>query len=229
MSVLTLSAGVPRLAGVVLAHVFVLMLWPNLPATAPMRTNVVSARILGSSQTTESRAATKPKPAVAQHLPKPAAKSVPIHPAISITTHIPAANSVVVASVPVPPTSAPVPSTLSGSGKTERREKAESGGADNGPLTPARFDAAYLHNPKPEYPPASRRGSEEGKVLLRVSVGTDGSAQSVEVISSSGFSRLDQAAMAAVRRWRFAPARRGETPVEGNVRVPINFSLEDNS
>ena len=93
-------------------------------------------------------------------------------------------------------------------------------------LTQARFDADYLHNPKPLYPPLSRRQGEEGKVLLKVSVSAQGAAEQVEVHKSSGFTRLDNAARDAVLRWRFVPARRGDEPVAASVLVPITFALE---
>jgi len=93
-------------------------------------------------------------------------------------------------------------------------------------VTQARFDADYLHNPKPVYPGLSRRLGEEGKVLLKVHVTAQGSAEQVEIHGSSGFPRLDQAARDAVWRWRFVPARRGEEPVAASVIVPITFALE---
>ena len=93
-------------------------------------------------------------------------------------------------------------------------------------IVAARFDADYLHNPKPVYPALSRRLSEEGKVLLKVRVSAQGAALEVVVSKSSGFSRLDAAAVAAVERWRFVPARRGEEPVDSSVVVPIAFALD---
>lgn len=96
-------------------------------------------------------------------------------------------------------------------------------------LIDARFDADYLDNPKPQYPHASRRLGEEGKVVLRVFVSTEGDAKQVEVKHSSGFQRLDLAAEKAVARWRFVPARRGEQAVTAWVVVPIVFSLDNES
>lgn len=90
----------------------------------------------------------------------------------------------------------------------------------------ARFDADYLHNPKPVYPALSRRMSEEGKVLLKVRVSAQGTALDVAVSKSSGFARLDAAATEAVTRWRFVPAKRGDEPVDSSVIVPITFALE---
>jgi protein TonB len=95
------------------------------------------------------------------------------------------------------------------------------------PVAAARFDVAYLHNPRPAYPPLSRRLGEEGRVLLRVRVGADGHPLAVDVDRSSSFERLDEAARRAVGNWRFVPARRGDEPVEGSVRVPVVFRLDD--
>ncbi len=93
-------------------------------------------------------------------------------------------------------------------------------------VTAARFDADYLSNPKPVYPVASRRLGEEGKVVLRVHVSAEGTARAVEVKHSCGFSRLDEAAKAAVEQWRFVPARRGADAIDSWVSVPIVFSLQ---
>lgn len=94
------------------------------------------------------------------------------------------------------------------------------------PVIAARFDADYLHNPKPVYPAIARRNGEEGKVLLKVRVSAEGSALEVDFKQSSGYPRLDAAAREAVARWRFVPARRGDDAIESWVVVPINFSLE---
>lgn len=92
-------------------------------------------------------------------------------------------------------------------------------------LEPARFDAGYLNNPAPAYPLLSRRQGETGKVLLLVQVSAQGAAAQVEIKQGSGFSRLDQAALDAVRQWRFVPARLGDTAVAASVVVPITFRL----
>lgn len=94
-------------------------------------------------------------------------------------------------------------------------------------FSPPHFNAAYLHNPAPVFPPTSRRLGEEGKVLLRVTVSPEGRPVAVDVEKGSNFERLDQAARDAVGRWRFVPARRGEQMVEGTVIVPIVFRLDD--
>lgn len=92
-------------------------------------------------------------------------------------------------------------------------------------LTPPAFNAAYLNNPAPAYPPLLRRAGEQGRVLLRVFVNPDGRADEVRILNSSGQSLFDQAAIEAVRKWRFVPARRGEAVVAEWVQVPIEFKL----
>jgi len=93
-------------------------------------------------------------------------------------------------------------------------------------ITPPVFTAAYLRNPQPVYPLSARRRGEQGTVVLKVLVTREGAAASVDVEKTSGHSSLDHAALEAVRKWRFAPARRGAEPIESSVLVPIVFRLE---
>lgn len=92
-------------------------------------------------------------------------------------------------------------------------------------VEPPRFGAAYLHNPAPSYPAVSRRIGEEGRVMLRVLVSKGGDAEQVEIESGSGFTRLDKAALDAVKKWRFIPAKRNNQPISAYVIVPIQFTL----
>ncbi len=87
-------------------------------------------------------------------------------------------------------------------------------------------DANYLQNPKPPYPPISRRLNEQGKSIIRVQIGIDGLPQKAEIAKSSGYDRLDQAAMATVMRWRYVPGKRNGVPEEMWFNVPINWVLE---
>ncbi|MDX9995255.1 MAG: TonB family protein [Rhodocyclaceae bacterium] len=90
-----------------------------------------------------------------------------------------------------------------------------------------RFDADYLDNPTPAYPPLSRRMREEGRVVLRVQVAANGLPTEVALHAGSGSDRLDRAALETVRRWKFMPARIGDEAVAASVLVPIVFSLKD--
>lgn len=87
-------------------------------------------------------------------------------------------------------------------------------------------DADYLQNPKPAYPAISRRLGEQGKVVVRVLIGVDGTAQAAELRQSSGYDRLDQAALGVVRKWRYVPGKRGGVPEPMWFNVPITFVLD---
>lgn len=125
---------------------------------------------------------------------------------------------------PLPPAPAP---TLPHGPPAEGPATAAAPSASAAPQVPARFDAAYLSNPAPEYPRLSRRRGEQGRVLLRVRVLASGLPEHIEVARSSGHPRLDEAAGDTVALWRFAPARRGETAVDSWLLVPIEFRLDD--
>lgn len=117
------------------------------------------------------------------------------------------AGPVVAASGPVVPEAPPAP-------KVEE------------PVTEATANAAYLNNPKPDYPAAAARQGWGGTVTLRVRVLADGHAESVTVKKSSGRKVLDEAAISAVQKWTFVPSKRGSTPVDGWATVPIVFNPE---
>lgn len=87
------------------------------------------------------------------------------------------------------------------------------------------FDAAYLNNPAPYYPNAAKKRGIQGKVLLEVAVKTDGSAAKVSVSRSSGYRVLDEAALDAVKTWRFVPAKKSGRFVEASVLVPVEFKI----
>lgn len=86
-------------------------------------------------------------------------------------------------------------------------------------------DADYLQNPKPTYPAMSRRQGEQGKTIVRVLIGVDGLPKLTELAKSSGFVRLDQAAMDTIMRWRFVPGKRAGVPEPMWFNIPINWVL----
>lgn len=87
-------------------------------------------------------------------------------------------------------------------------------------------DASELNNPKPPYPAISRRLGEQGRVILKACVSNIGGIDSLSLIKSSGFDRLDRIALETVQRWKFIPARRGQQPVAMCYQLPIQFTLE---
>jgi len=93
------------------------------------------------------------------------------------------------------------------------------------PVTPPSANAAYLKNPAPEYPQMALRRGWEGTVLLRVEVLASGKPGQIQIQKSSGRDALDAAALAAVKRWSFVPAKQGDVAQAGWVSVPIDFKL----
>ena len=96
---------------------------------------------------------------------------------------------------------------------------------EHAPVVAPRSDAAHLNNRAPVYPRASLRRHEEGKVVLELLVRADGTVGEVRVKESSGYQRLDQAALKAVRNWRYVPARQGGEVIDFWYQQPLLFSL----
>lgn len=78
---------------------------------------------------------------------------------------------------------------------------------------------------EPIYPPASRRAGEEGTVRIKALVDERGRPTQVQVAKSSGFPKLDEAAMTAVRKWKFVAATDGTRPVTAWTQVAVTFKL----
>ena len=77
----------------------------------------------------------------------------------------------------------------------------------------------------PKYPRVSRKRGERGKVLVKVFINRDGSSEKVEIKQSSGFNRLDQAAMESAKRCRFVPAKRNGKSVKTLATIPYTFTF----
>jgi protein TonB len=95
-----------------------------------------------------------------------------------------------------------------------------------GPSTGKVTDARPVRTPSPAYPPVARSRGYQGTAIFLLSIGSNGSVEAVSLSKSSGFSILDSNAASALRRWKFAPAKRGGIAVASRVRVPISFRLE---
>jgi protein TonB len=88
-----------------------------------------------------------------------------------------------------------------------------------------RSDAAYLHNPAPAYPMAARRRGDQGTVMVRVTVSSEGLPIRVSLEKTSGTPALDESALNALRSWRFVPARENGQAVEALYIVPVVYKL----
>lgn len=79
----------------------------------------------------------------------------------------------------------------------------------------------------PHYPMASKRMNEQGKAVLRVELGEDGKVENAMIKASSGFARLDEAALVAVKTWRCKPPVRNGAAVRASALQAFNFSLSE--
>lgn len=135
--------------------------------------------------------------------PKPAPQPVPKAPASERAVKAAEPEAATVAAEPAPVASAPVAA----------------------PVVPPRADAEQVNNPAPSYPSLSRRLREEGLVLLEILILADGSVGEIKLKQSSGFKRLDEAAMQAVKTWRYQPATQGGQAIDYWYEQPLEFSL----
>lgn len=149
------------------------------------------------------RAAPQPKPA-AQPAPQPVAVASPTPAAEAPTGVIEPQRAAPVAAVAPPATESAAPPRI----------ELPSSSAD------------YLNNPPPRYPPLSKRLGEQGKVVIRAFIDANGTATQAEVRTSSGYDRLDQAALQTVLKWRYMPGKRAGVAEGMWFNVPINFVLE---
>jgi protein TonB len=217
------------LCGAVLLHLLVLLWATQLESPAAVEpVTLLQASLIAPAPLPEPARETprvEPLPAQKPKQPLPR-REAPAPPRLTSTENAPAAFNVPLQNTS-PAEPAPIESTVSTtpSPAASPAQNQADNRADAIPQTPPKFDAAYLLNPKPAYPSMSRRLGEEGRVMLWVMVEADGVPSKVEIRTSSGHARLDQAAVDAVRNWKFVPARRGSEPVSAPVVVPLSFAL----
>jgi protein TonB len=181
------------------------------------------------------------EPAVTTDAPPPATPATPATPAQPPTPAIADTQAASPPRQPPPPRRADSPPRSSDRPSADRRpppRPAESGSAPAAlarasppgmdlPLTPPRPVAGMAGNRPPVYPERARQRGEQGRVVLRVDVSVDGMPITVSVAQSSGHPVLDEAAIAAVRQWRFVAATRGGTAVPAAADVPVRFTLAE--
>ncbi len=174
---------------------------------------------------------TEPPPPPPPPLPKPKATPQPVQAQpqptplpppplpVAVVSAPPSPNAVTGSTAPqppAPPVAAPVSAAPS---------------APPAPPAPPRIqlpdsNADYLNNRPPPYPPLSKRLGEQGKVVVRVFIDTDGNATLAEIRTSSGYDRLDQTALKTAQAWKYVPGKVNGEPKAMWFNVPINFVLE---
>ncbi len=173
-------------------------------------------------------AAVTPPPVKPQTPAKPTAKPVPAKPVkqpprqTQVKQTVPAKPAVTapskVTAAATPAVNTPTPSTTAKPSPSAAQ-----------PATPTvqlpLSDAAGLNNKPPMYPKMSRKLKEQGRVILLLLVKADGTVAEVRIQRSSGFNRLDQAALNAVKRWTFIPAKQQGQAIDYWYEMPLNFTL----
>ena len=169
----------------------------------------------------------EPAPAPAE-LPEPVMSTPPIPPEVAEPT--------VALAFPVPPRKpGPPPETLQAAPPAPRNPPLATAGPNVAPIAaPAAPRAthdvgatALAGNPPPIYPDLARRRGLEGRVVLLVEITPEGRCGGARVVESSRHGVLDDAALDAVRRWRFQPARRDGVSIASSLRVPVAFRLTE--
>lgn len=98
-----------------------------------------------------------------------------------------------------------------------------------GPVTlGAELSVSCPERTAPNYPMLSRRMNETGITILRVELDEQGHVAAARVATGSGYARLDEAALAAVKSWRCNPAQRNGQPVRAVALQPFKFVLQGN-
>jgi protein TonB len=92
-------------------------------------------------------------------------------------------------------------------------------------LSPAAAENSLIHRVEPEYPEEARNRQLQGAVVLDIHIGQDGLVQEAKLVS--GEPLLADAAMAAVRQWRFQPRLVDGAPAEMQTRITLNFRLSN--
>lgn len=209
-------------AAVLLAHASVIA-WilhglssPTLPGAGEQVIMVSVVAKMPSPETARPAPVTAP---AAARVPTPALVQRPAPTPLSATP-----SAVVVA----PSDNAPSVSSAAPPSAAPAQASVGARAAPPGPtaVVPPSSDADYLNNPPPAYPRMSRRMGEQGTVLLRVLISAEGRAEQAEVRTSSGYARLDEAALETVKRWRYVPGKRAGVAEAMWFNVPIRFVLD---
>ena len=85
------------------------------------------------------------------------------------------------------------------------------------------MEGNLVHQVQPVYPLLARQARIQGSVVLRAVIDRDGNIKNLQVLS--GHPMLVEAAMDAVRQWRYRPYVLNEQPIEVETQITVNFTL----
>ena len=186
------------------------------------------SELIAPPQAPKQPATMQATPSTRPQLPPPAKVPAPAQ-ALELQTPNQAPAPTAVAASLVAPLAAPlmgaVVATLPAAPPLQSQAAAAPAPASPAVLQAPSSNADYLQNPKPPYPPMSARLGETGRTVYKVWIGVDGKPQRAELVSSSGFPRLDKAAHDTVMGWHYVPGKRNGVPEAMAVNIPIQWEL----
>ena len=204
------------------------MLGPPGPVAQPAAISIITVDIVsmvvpgtGDTQT--------PAPPAAFSLPadkRPAAKKMPA--ATPAESAVQAEAEVADSGSAVTAASMAVTAAEPALAVTARSGQAHDGtGGGNYAAGSGRTAPAFIAGSRPAYPQAARKARWEGAVIVRIFIEADGTVASAAVKAGSGYDILDEAAVQAVKKWRYSPAKEGGAPIASLHDVRVRFSLDE--
>ena len=201
-----------------------LILWPLF--TPPVLPKAVAVTPLPPFQGMPEPVASAPAPDDESASPRSAitVTNVALTPPVSISRHIVSSGGPAAPSMPMSPAGPGAGPWIPGGsenglGVVERPSPPRIVRRSAGVMA-----ASLVRRVEPAYSAVARAARIQGAVRLHAIIGTDGAVRQVEVISGSGI--LAQAAIDAVRQWRYRPTLLNGQPVEVDTEITVNFNLE---
>jgi len=184
------------------------MMSPSAPKPLEVVTPTIQGVIvMAAPETPPPPPPPEPLPPPPEPTPKPAPKPKP-------TPKAPPSERAVKAPEPLPP---PPVETVA-----QPEQQAEPQPA---PVVPPNAEASELNNPAPAYPALSQRLGEKGTVTLEILVKANGRVGDIKVKESTGFKRLDDAAVKTIRRWKFHAATQAGVAVDYWYEIDYEVDL----
>ena len=93
---------------------------------------------------------------------------------------------------------------------------------------PADFTRPFLREasePVP-YPHWARERNWQGELILAIEIREDGTVGRWKIMRSTGYELLNRAAIRAIQKWRFEPARQKGKPIASCIQIPVQFKID---
>ena len=223
---LAISAGAHLVVLLVLGYVGVFS-WPAQAAEEYLELSLTAAPLPGNNATTSAMPAIAPPSAPAARQQQ--AQSTVSSAAVALSTNAQAATQTIEAAPGPASEGAPSGGTsLGGSGSPDGQSAGTGAGGSGGTASASTrvLPPRILRQTEPAYPETLRQQRIEGRVAVRMLVLEDGSVGDANVVSSSGYGEMDEAALDAVRQWQFVPARQeGGGAVRCRTTLSVSFRL----